>query len=321
LKTHSIIFGINGLKLNFNEINFFKNYKPWGIILFSRNIDNLDQVKNLTNNIKDIFKDKNFPILIDQEGGKVNRFKKIINLDKYTAKHFGDIFKNKKIFYKDFSKFLKANVSILKYCGININTVPVLDLFNNDKRSVIGNRSFSKDPKIVRKISKYLTKFYNNFGIETVIKHIPGHGCTNVDSHFKLPRVKFSLDYLKKNDFDTFKKNSANLAMTAHILYEKLDPKKCATQSKYIIHDIVRKYLNFKGIIMSDDLSMKALSGSLAVKAKLSLDAGCNLLLHCNGKIDEMKQLSLVVPQIDNFTYKITKKIKSNFNKFNSRIS
>ena len=321
MKTHSIIFGIKGLKLNFNEINFFKNYKPWGIILFSRNIDNLDQVKNLTNNIKDIFKDKNYPILIDQEGGKVNRFKKIINLDKYTAKHFGDIFKNKKIFYKDFSKFLKANVSILKYCGININTVPVLDLFNNDKRSVIGNRSFSKDPKIVRKISKYLTKFYNNFGIETVIKHIPGHGCTNVDSHFKLPRVKFSLDYLKKNDFDPFKKNSANLAMTAHILYEKLDPKKCATQSKYIIHDIVRKYLNFKGIIMSDDLSMKALSGSLAVKAKLSLDAGCNLLLHCNGKIDEMKQLSLVAPQIDNFTYKITKKIKSNFNKFNSRIS
>ena len=321
MKTHSIIFGIKGLKLNFNEINFFKNYKPWGIILFSRNIDNLDQVKNLTNNIKDIFKDKNYPILIDQEGGKVNRFKKIINLDKYTAKHFGDIFKNKKIFYKDFSKFLKANVSILKYCGININTVPVLDLFNNDKRSVIGNRSFSNDPKIVRKISKYLTKFYNNFGIETVIKHIPGHGCTNVDSHFKLPRVKFSLDYLKKNDFDPFKKNSANLAMTAHILYEKLDPKKCATQSKYIIHDIVRKYLNFKGIIMSDDLSMKALSGSLAVKAKLSLDAGCNLLLHCNGKIDEMKQLSLVVPQIDNFTYKITKKIKSNFNKFNSRIS
>jgi beta-N-acetylhexosaminidase len=321
LKTHSIIFGIKGLKLNFNEINFFKNYKPWGIILFSRNIDNLDQVKNLTNNIKDIFKDKNYPILIDQEGGKVNRFKKIINLDKYTAKHFGDIFKNKKIFYKDLSKFLKANVSILIYCGININTVPVLDLFNNDKRSVIGNRSFSKDPKIVRKISKYLTEFYNNFGIETVIKHIPGHGCTNVDSHFKLPRVKFSLDYLKKNDFDPFKKNSANLAMTAHILYEKLDPKKCATQSKYIIHDIVRKYLNFKGIIMSDDLSMKALSGSLAVKAKLSLDAGCNLLLHCNGKIDEMKQLSLVVPQIDNFTYKITKKIKSNFNKFNSRIS
>ena len=321
MKTHSIIFGIKGLKLNFNEINFFKNYKPWGIILFSRNIDNLDQVKNLTNNIKDIFKDKNYPILIDQEGGKVNRFKKIINLDKYTAKHFGDIFKNKKIFYKDLSKFLKANVSILIYCGININTVPVLDLFNNDKRSVIGNRSFSKDPKIVRKISKYLTEFYNNFGIETVIKHIPGHGCTNVDSHFKLPRVKFSLDYLKKNDFDPFKKNSANLAMTAHILYEKLDPKKCATQSKYIIHDIVRKYLNFKGIIMSDDLSMKALSGSLAVKAKLSLDAGCNLLLHCNGKIDEMKQLSLVVPQIDNFTYKITKKIKSNFNKFNSRIS
>jgi beta-N-acetylhexosaminidase len=321
LKTHAIIFGINGLKLSLNEINFFKKYKPWGIILFTRNIDNLNQVRNLTSSIKDIFKDENFPILIDQEGGTVNRFKKIINFDKYNAKYFGDIFENKQNFYKNFNKFLKANVSILKYCGININTVPVLDLFNKDKNSVIGNRSFSKNSKIVKKVSKYLTQIYNNNGIETVIKHIPGHGCTNADSHFKLPKVKFSLKYLKKNDFEPFKNNTAKLAMTAHILYEKLDSERCATQSKYIIQEIIRKYLKYKGIIMSDDLSMKALSKSLATKAKLSLEAGCNLLLHCNGKIDEMKKLSLVVPQIDNFTYKISEKIKTNFNKFNSRIS
>ena len=321
MKTHAIIFGINGLKLSLNEINFFKKYKPWGIILFTRNIDNLYQVRNLTSSIKDIFKDENFPILIDQEGGRVNRFKKIINFDKYNAKYFGDIFENKQNFYKNFNKFLKANVSILKYCGININTVPVLDLFNKDKNSVIGNRSFSKNPKIVIKVSKYLTQIYNNNGIETVIKHIPGHGCTNADSHFKLPKVKFSLKYLKKNDFEPFKNNTAKLAMTAHILYEKLDSERCATQSKYIIQEIIRKYLKYKGIIMSDDLSMKALSKSLATKAKLSLEAGCNLLLHCNGNIDEMKKLSLVVPQIDNFTYKISEKIKTNFNKFNSRIS
>jgi len=321
LKTHAIIFGINGLKLSLNEINFFKKYKPWGIILFTRNIDNLYQVRNLTSSIKDIFKDENFPILIDQEGGRVNRFKKIINFDKYNAKYFGDIFENKQNFYKNFNKFLKANVSILKYCGININTVPVLDLFNKDKNSVIGNRSFSKNSKSVKKVSKYLTQIYNNNGIETVIKHIPGHGCTNADSHFKLPKVKFSLKYLKKNDFEPFKNNTAKLAMTAHILYEKLDSERCATQSKYIIQEIIRKYLKYKGIIMSDDLSMKALSKSLATKAKLSLEAGCNLLLHCNGNIDEMKKLSLVVPQIDNFTYKISEKIKTNFNKFNSRIS
>jgi len=321
LKTHAIIFGINGLKLSLNEINFFKKYKPWGIMLFTRNIDNLYQVRNLTSSIKDIFKDENFPILIDQEGGRVNRFNKIINFDKYNAKYFGDIFENKEKFYKNFNKFLKANVSILKYCGININTVPVLDLFNKDKNSVIGNRSFSKNSKIVKKVSKYLTQIYNNNGIETVIKHIPGHGCTNADSHFKLPKVKFSLKYLKKNDFEPFKNNTAKLAMTAHILYEKLDSERCATQSKYIIHEIIRKYLKYEGIIMSDDLSMKALSKSLTTKAKLSLEAGCNLLLHCNGKIDEMKKLSLIVPQIDNFTYKISEKIKTNFNKFNSRIS
>ncbi len=240
MKTHAIIFGISGYKLNLQEINFFKQYKPWGIILFSRNIDNLEQVRNLTSSIRNIFKDNNFPILIDQEGGKVNRFRKIINLDRYSAKYFGDIYNNKKIFYSKFNKFLKINSSILKYCGININTVPVLDLFNKNKKSVIGNRAFSQKYNVVIKLSKHLINFYKNSGIEIVTKHIPGHGCTNIDSHYHLPKVQFSLDYLKKNDFKTFKQVNSYLAMTAHILYEKLDPDKCATQSKKIINEIIR---------------------------------------------------------------------------------
>ena len=317
MKTHAIIFGISGYKLNLQEINFFKKYKPWGIILFSRNIDNLEQVKNLTSSIRNIFKDNNFPILIDQEGGKVNRFRKIINLDRYSAKYFGDIYNNKKIFYSKFNKFLKINSSILKYCGININTVPVLDLFNKNKKSVIGNRAFSQKYNVVIKLSKHLINFYKNSGIEIVTKHIPGHGCTNIDSHYHLPKVQFSFDYLKKNDFKTFKEVNSYLAMTAHILYEKLDPDKCATQSKKIINEIIRNYIKFRGILMSDDICMKALSGGIVKNAKLSLKAGCNLLLHCSGKIDEMKKLSLVVPEIDNFTYRITQKIKANFNKFN----
>ena len=317
MKTHAIIFGISGYKLNLQEINFFKKYKPWGIILFSRNIDNLEQVRNLTSSIRNIFKDNNFPILIDQEGGKVNRFRKIINLDRYSAKYFGDIYNNKKIFYSKFNKFLKINSSILKYCGININTVPVLDLFNKNKKSVIGNRAFSQKYNVVIKLSKHLINFYKNSGIEIVTKHIPGHGCTNIDSHYHLPKVQFSFDYLKKNDFKTFKEVNSYLAMTAHILYEKLDPDKCATQSKKIINEIIRNYIKFKGILMSDDICMKALSGGIVKNAKLSLKAGCNLLLHCSGKIDEMKKLSLVVPEIDNFTYRITQKIKANFNKFN----
>ena len=317
MKTHAIIFGISSFKLNLQEINFFKKYKPWGIILFSRNVNNLEQVRNLTSSIRDIFKDKNFPILIDQEGGKVNRFRKIIDLDNYNAKYFGDLYKNNEIFYLKFNTFLKINISILKYCGININTVPVLDLFNDDKKSVIGSRAFSDKYNIVVKLSKYLINFYKNSGLEIVTKHIPGHGCTNIDSHYKLPKVNFSLDYLKKNDFKTFKVVDSYLAMTAHILYEKLDRDKCATQSKKIIHGIIRKYIKFTGILMSDDICMGALSGGIIKNAKLTLDAGCNLLLHCSGNIDEMKKLSLVVPEIDNFTSKITQKIKANFNKFN----
>ncbi len=317
MKTHAIIFGIDSFKLNLNEITFFKKYKPWGIILFSRNIKNLEQVKNLTTSIKDLFKDKNFPILIDQEGGIVNRFKNIINLENYNAKYFGDIYNNDPKFYSKFDKFLKINISILKYCGININTVPVLDLFNADKKNVIGNRSFSKNYKIVVKLSKYLIKSYKKSGLETVIKHIPGHGCTSIDSHFALPQVNLSLDYLKNNDFRTFKKVNSYLAMTAHILYKNIDPTRCATQSKKIINDIIRKYLSFRGILMSDDICMKALSGSMLKNAKLTLDAGCNVLLHCNGNLDQMKKLSLIVPEIDNFTNKLTKKIKANFYKFN----
>jgi beta-N-acetylhexosaminidase len=317
LKTHAIIFGIDSFKLNLNEITFFKKYKPWGIILFSRNIKNLEQVKNLTTSIKDLFKDKNFPILIDQEGGMVNRFKNIINLENYNAKYFGDIYNNDPKFYSKFDKFVKINISILKYCGININTVPVLDLFNADKKNVIGNRSFSKNYKIVVKLSKYLIKSYKKSGLETVIKHIPGHGCTSIDSHFALPQVNLSLDYLKNNDFRTFKKVNSYLAMTAHILYKNIDPTRCATQSKKIINDIIRKYLSFRGILMSDDICMKALSGSMLKNAKLTLDAGCNVLLHCNGNLDQMKKLSLIVPEIDNFTNKLTKKIKANFYKFN----
>lgn len=317
MKTHAIIFGIDSFKLNLNEITFFKKYKPWGIILFSRNIKNLEQVKNLTTSIKDLFKDKNFPILIDQEGGMVNRFKNIINLENYNAKYFGDIYNNDPKFYSKFDKFLKINISILKYCGININTVPVLDLFNADKKNVIGNRSFSKNYKIVVKLSKYLMESYKKSGLETVIKHIPGHGCTSIDSHFALPQVNLSLDYLKNNDFRTFKKVNSYLAMTAHILYKNIDPTRCATQSKKIINDIIRKYLSFRGILMSDDICMKALSGSMLKNAKLTLDAGCNVLLHCNGNLDQMKKLSLIVPEIDNFTNKLTKKIKANFYKFN----
>lgn len=317
MKTHAIIFGIDSFKLNLNEITFFKKYKPWGIILFSRNIKNLEQVKNLTTSIKDLFKDKNFPILIDQEGGMVNRFKNIINLENYNAKYFGDIYSNDPKFYSKFDKFLKINISILKYCGININTVPVLDLFNADKKNVIGNRSFSKNYKIVVKLSKYLIKSYKKSGLETVIKHIPGHGCTSIDSHYALPQVNLSLDYLKNNDFRTFKKVNSYLAMTAHILYKNIDPTRCATQSKKIINDIIRKYLSFRGILMSDDICMKALSGSMLKNAKLTLDAGCNVLLHCNGNLDQMKKLSLIVPEIDNFTNKLTKKIKANFYKFN----
>jgi len=313
-KSHSIIFGISGFSLTANEIDFFKKFRPWGIILFARNINSLFQLKNLTESIKLLFNDNRFPILIDQEGGRVNRFKKIINLDIYTAKYFGNLYETKKNYKKKFLNFLTLNSKILNYTGININTTPLLDLFYNNNKSIIGDRAFSKNINTVITLSKFLINFYKKKNIVTVVKHIPGHGSTNIDSHLSLPNVKLDINYLKKNDFLTFKKVHSDLAMTAHILYSKIDKNFCATQSKYVIDEIIRKYINFKGILISDDISMKALKGSIEYRAKSILNAGCNLLLHCNGIIKEMRKLSKITPVIDSFTERLTIKIKNKFN-------
>ncbi len=194
------IIGIKSTKLNKKEILFLKKYQPWGIILFSRNLNNIKQIKNLTSNIKRIFKDDNYPIMIDQEGGRVNRLNKIISLDNFSSEYFGKIFtENKKEFFITYKLFIDKISFLLKNLGININTVPVLDLRYKNTSNIIGDRSFSKNTKIVSDIGDLCIKYFKNNSIGTVIKHIPGHGLAKVDSHYFTPTINKSLDYLKKN--------------------------------------------------------------------------------------------------------------------------
>ena len=309
----AIIFGLKGSKLTSEEKKFLKNNKPWGIILFSRNIKNIEQLKSLIHEIKDIFNDKKFPILIDEEGGKVTRLGNIINLNFFSQRFFASLYtKNKKVFFKTYEIYVNSLCEIFNKVGININTTPVLDLFNKKAHKFIGSRSYSSDTNTVIKLGKICIKLFNKNKIATVTKHIPGHGKSKADSHYNTPIIKNSIKNLKQNDFKAFKLCKSNFAMTGHAIYSSYDRFNTATHSKVIINKVIRKYINFKGILISDDVSMKSLKLSLKQNALKALDSGCNLILHCNGKIGEMRKLAKVIPKIDTFTQKKT----SQFYKF-----
>ena len=197
----------------------------------------------------------------------------------------------------------------LNKLGININTIPVLDVVRKNTNKIIGDRSFSNNEKIVKDLGLTTIEQCNKNKIISVIKHIPGHGCSSVDSHLSLPKVNLEKKQLDKIDFYPFKSSSAKLAMTAHILYTKIDPKNVSTFSNKVIKEIIRKKIGFKGILMSDDISMKALKYDLITNAKKSLEAGCNLVLYCAGNIKDNFKLIKSMPYIDKFTQKKTSEI------------
>ena len=308
----SFIVGVKSIKLSAKEKTFLKRYKPWGVILFTRNIKDINQTFKLTSSIRQIFNDKKYPILIDQEGGRVNRLQNIISFDNLTSEYFGKKyiinFKEFKFFYK---LFIDKTSYLLKLIGANINTVPVLDLRVKGSSNIIGDRSFSKHPKIASKIGDYCIKYFQENGIGTVIKHIPGHGLAKVDSHKFTPIVNKKENYLTKKDFSVFKNKKTFFAMTAHIIFSKIDKENTVTHSKKIIK-LIRKKIGFKNILISDDLSMKSLKGSLSDNAIKTFKAGCNLALHCNGNLDEMQIVGKNSPLIDKFICKKT----SQFYKF-----
>ena len=309
----AIIFGIKGYHLTANEKYLIKKVKPWGIILFSRNIRNISQLKILIEDIKKILDDKKYPILIDQEGGKVSRLNKIIDLSIFSQDLFAKLYsKNRKLFYKLYKNYIDNVCHIFNNVGININTVPVLDVRRIKSHRVIGNRSFSQRPDIVSKLGKICIDLYKRNKIATVVKHIPGHGLSKSDSHYKTPVIKNNKKELIKKDFKPFKLCKSFFAMTAHLIYTKYDHNYTATHSKIIINKVIRNHINFKGLLISDDISMKSLKYKLEENAIRALQAGCNLVLHCNANIREMSRLAKVIPKIDNFTQKKT----SHFIKF-----
>ncbi len=309
MKKKAIIISIRGLKLSIKEKLLLSKEKPWGLILFKRNIKNINQIKKLINEIKKYVGDNKFPILIDEEGQMVSRLANTLNHN-INANFFGKLYeKDKDIGSQIYKTYIKVLCSKLKKIGINVNTIPVLDILRKNTHSIIGERSFSKKKDIVKQLGKITVKECHAQKIITVIKHIPGHGCSSKDSHITLPKVSLKINELNKIDFYPFKSSQSKLAMTAHILYSKIDSQNVSTFSNKLIKNIIRKKIGYKGILISDDISMKALKYDLITNAKKSIAAGCNLVLYCAGNIKDNFKLIKAIPYIDKFTQKKTSEI------------
>ena len=307
-----IIFGVKSYKLKKKEKNFFQESNPLGFILFERNCKNYKQTKLLIKDLKKTTSHKYTMIMIDQEGGRVARLKNP-NWKSYpSAEYFGIKAKKnlsvaKKLIFKNSIEIAKD----LKKLGINMNCAPVLDVKYDFTNNVIGDRSFSSNPRIVSELGKSFCNGLKKIGIIPIVKHIPGHGPSSKDSHKTTPKVDLDLISLNKKDFLPFKKlNKEPAAMIAHIVYNKID-KEIACCSKEIIKKIIRKKIGFKGLLISDDINMKALKGTIKNKVKAILKSGCEIILHCNANIKEMMQIYSSIPLIKNETLKKVSKLNN----------
>ncbi len=307
-----IVFGVKSYKLKKKEKNFFQESNPLGFILFERNCKNYKQTKLLIKDLKKTTSHKYTMIMIDQEGGRVARLKNP-NWKLYpSAEYFGIKAKKnlsvaKKLIFKNSIEIAKD----LKKLGINMNCAPVLDVKYDFTNNVIGDRSFSSNPRIVSELGKSFCNGLKKIGIIPIVKHIPGHGPSSRDSHKTTPNVDLDLISLNKKDFLPFKKlNKEPAAMIAHIVYNKID-KEIACCSKEIIKKIIRKKIGFKGLLISDDINMKALKGTIKNKVKAILKSGCEIILHCNANIKEMMQIYSSIPLIKNETLKKVSKLNN----------
>ena len=297
----AVIFGCKSYDLSDEERSFFTGADPVGFILFERNCQSPDQIRRLCADLRSSVGRADAPILIDQEGGRVRRLKPPHWRMAQSAKTFADLAG------RDSAKGIEAirlNAQLmgreLADLGIDVDCTPVLDLPQSDADPIIGDRAYGTVPADVMRNARAVMDGLIAGGAIPVIKHIPGHGRARADSHKELPRVETSHAELSAHDFRTFRELcDAPMGMTAHVVYEDIDATAPATLSRKVIDTIIRGEIGFDGWLMSDDLSMKALSGSFEDRARASLDAGCDVVLHCNGDMAEMQAVASATRVMD----------------------
>lgn len=283
------IFGLAGTTLSAAEQRFFADADPYGFILFARNVETPDQVRALVADLRACV-GREAPVLIDQEGGRVRRLRPPHWRDAPSMAPFVDLYRRDAAAA---AEAVRLNARLLAAelidLGIDVDCYPLADVPVAGAHDIIGDRAFGHDPAVVAHLAAIACAGLLDGGVMPVVKHIPGHGRACADSHLDLPVVDAALDELRATDFVPFRAlKDAPYGMTAHIVYTALDAERPATTSPRVIGDIVRGELGFQGLLMTDDLSMKALTGRFQDRAAHSLAAGCDLVLHCNGAMDEM---------------------------------
>ena len=282
-----LIFGCQGPSLSAAERRFFAKAQPFGFILFSRNLETPKQIQHLCTELRTAV-GWHAPVLIDQEGGRVSRlgaphwFEFLPALDQAAAPQ------SERLFWLR-GRLIAEN---LRSCGIDSNCAPLGDIAQLDTHAVLKNRCYGHALSAVVTHARALHQGLRHGGVSGVLKHIPGHGRGTVDSHLDLPRVQGDLGSLQMHDFEAFRQlNTIEMGMTAHLVFEDIDPKHPATHSVEMI-EIIRKQIGFNGLLMTDDISMEALSGAVDLRARRALSAGCDIVLHCNGQMDQMQLLA-----------------------------
>jgi beta-N-acetylhexosaminidase len=300
MQTRAFITGVSGPELSAGEREFIRRERPWGFILFKRNIETPGQVALLVRELKNLAAISDAPVLIDQEGGRVQRLGPP-HWPVYPAGAlFGALYDEDPMLGLAAARLSARSIAAdLWELGISVDCLPLADVPVPGADAVIGDRAYGATPDKVAAIARAVTEGLELGGILPVLKHIPGHGRATADSHLRLPEVKTVKDELERTDFAAFRPLAdLPMAMTAHVVFSALDPVHPATTSATIIGQVIRGAIGFQGLLMSDDVSMNALSGSIAERTRAIFSAGCDLVLHCNGKLDEMREVAAETPEL-----------------------
>jgi beta-N-acetylhexosaminidase len=300
-ESKAVIFGSLGPKLSAEEKAFFSGERPWGFILFLRNLVDRAQIADLVAEMRDCVGRPDAPVLIDQEGGRVQRLRPPLVPQSYpSGSQLGAIYgRNEEQGLWAAWVLSRLHAFDLAPLGINVDCLPLLDIPVAGAHEIIGNRAYGTDPDTVAAMGTAAARGLKAGGLLPIIKHIPGHGRANADSHLALPVVDTPHAELSRTDFIPFKRlNGEVMAMTAHIIYSDIDADECATTSPKMISQIIRGEIGFDGLLMSDDASMKALSGDFADRARSIISAGCDVTLHCNGDMEEMRAIASASPML-----------------------
>lgn len=291
------IYGVAGYTLDAEERDFFREANPLGFILFGRNVQTPEQVRALVADLRAAVGRADAPVLIDQEGGRVQRLRPPHWRSAPPAGRFGLLYRKSAEQAMEAARLNGRLIADdLLDLGITVVCAPVVDLTVRGAHDVIGDRAFDADPAVVARLAGAFMDGLRAGGVMPIIKHIPGHGRARSDSHLECPVVDESVEELTGSDFDPFRRLAVEgsdraWAMTAHIVYRAVDTVP-ATISRRVIEEVIRRAIGFDGVLLSDDLSMQALAGDLGERARASLAAGCDLVLHCNGRMDEMRAVA-----------------------------